>query len=104
MRFDISELTRRSFEWFRRRRRLAVALMSALVLAGLVPYLVFATTFTRPAVFLQSVGIGSSTPSYKLTLYGSDDNDANSSNTGSQLAVEGDGHGIYMRMKGGIDA
>lgn len=47
-----------------------------------------------------NVGIGTTTPAYKLSLYGADDNSANTSNTGSQFAVEGDGHGIYMRMKG----
>ena len=71
MRSRILQLPRRIFEWSRRHVRLTIALLSALLVAGIVPYLVFAVTFTAPTtVFLNQVGIGTTTPGSALDVNG----------------------------------
>ena len=69
MLFGIWKPLRRRFEWVRHHRRLSAALLSALFLSGLIPYLVFAVTCTAPTtIFLNHVGIGTTTPGSLLSL------------------------------------
>jgi hypothetical protein len=51
----ISGLTGRPLAWLRRHRRLGVALLSALVLIGVVPLLAYAVTFSKPTTFIGAV-------------------------------------------------
>jgi hypothetical protein len=51
----ISGLTGRPLAWLRRHRRLGVALLSTLVLIGVVPLLAYAVTFSKATTFIGAV-------------------------------------------------
>jgi hypothetical protein len=66
---DIGNIVKRCFKQSRFQNRPLVTLLFALFFAGLVPCIVLAATFTRSAVFLGNVGIGTTAPSTTLHVY-----------------------------------